>query len=88
MKEEKPMTRDEMTRIIMQEVHDALAEDDYKTAERIMARVSETRLEKIVEEAIEKAVAEADAASIVMARDFARRSAGIREATRARQEAV
>lgn len=82
------MTREEMKRIIMNEVHDALAEDDYKTAERIMARVSETRLEKIVEEAIEKAVDEADAASVVIARDFARRSAGIREATKARREAM
>lgn len=82
------MTRDEMKRIIMKEVHDALADDDYKTAERIMARVSEIRLESIVAEAIEEAVDAADAASIVMARDFARRSAGIREATKARREAM
>ena len=82
------MTRDEMKRIIMNEVHEALAEDDYKTAERIMSRVSEIRLESIVAEAIEEAIDSADAASIVMARDFARRSAGIREETKARREAV
>ncbi len=82
------MTREEMKWIIMKEVHDALAEDDYKTAERIMARVSEIRLESIVAEAIEEAVDTADAASIVMARDFARRSAGIREGTKARREAM
>ena len=82
------MTREEMKRIIMKEVHDTLAEDDYKTAERIMARVSEIRLESIVAEAIEEAIDAADAASIVMARDFARRSAGIREATKARREAM
>lgn len=82
------MTREEMKRIIMKEVHDALAEDDYKTAERIMARVSEIRLESIVAEAIDEAIDAADAASIVMARDFARSSAGIREETKARREAV
>ena len=82
------MTREEMKRIIMKEVHDALAEDDYKTAERIMARVSEIRLESIVAEAIEEAIDAADTASIVMARDFARRSAGIREGTKARREAM
>lgn len=82
------MTRDEMKRIIMNEVHEALAEDDYKTAERIMSRVSEIRLESIVAEAIEEAIDSADAESIVMARDFARRSAGIREATKARREAI
>ena len=82
------MTREEMKRIIMNEVHEALADDDYKTAERIMSRVSEIRLESIVAEAIEEAIDAADAASIVMARDFARRSAGIREGTKARREAL
>ena len=82
------MTREEMKRIIMNEVHDALAEDDYKTAARIMSRLSEIRLESIVAEAIDEAIDAADATSVVMARDFARRSAGIREATKARREAM
>ena len=82
------MTREEMKRVIVAEVSSALADDDFMTAERIMARLSDMRLERIVVEAIEEAVDAADAASVVMARDFARRSAGIREATKARQGAM
>ena len=39
---------------IMKEVEAALAEDDLLTVERIMARLSSTRIEKIIEDAVER----------------------------------
>ena len=73
---------------IMKEVEAALAEDDLLTVERIMARLSSTRIEKIIEDAVANAIDDANETELYHAEEFAVKHAEIREATEARREAV
>ena len=69
---------------IISEVEAALAENDYLTVTRIYARLSRKHLDEVIADAMTKALKNASDAELVLAAQFAERSAEIREETEAR----
>ena len=78
------MERQEARSAIISEVEAALAENDYLTVTRIYARLSMTHLDNVIAEAMTEAIRNASDAELVLAAQFAERSAEIREETEAR----
>ena len=69
---------------IISEVEAALAENDYLTVTRIYVRLSRKHLDDVIADAMTKALKNASDAELVLAAQFAERSAEIREETEAR----
>lgn len=78
------MERQEARSAIISEVEAALAENDYLTVTRIYARLSRKQLDDVIADAMTKALKNASDAELVLAAQFAERSAEIREETEAR----
>lgn len=76
--------RQEARSAIISEVEAALAENDYLTVTRIYARLSRKHLDEVIADAMTKALKNASDAELVLAAQFAERSAEIREETEAR----
>ena len=76
--------RQEARSAIISEVEAALAENDYLTVTRIYARLSRKHLDDVIADAMTKALKNASDAELVLAAQFAERSAEIREETEAR----
>jgi hypothetical protein len=78
------MERQEARSAIISEVEAALAGNDYLTVTRIYARLSRKHLDDVIADAMTKALKNASDAELVLAAQFAERSAEIREETEAR----